>query len=462
MTARDYVLELKHIIIDDTLSDATKLQMIKQYHESDIADALQSLNREQRLKLYHLIGKEMTAEVFSYLDDVADYVDELSNENAADIIEQMDADDAVDVLEQLDNQDVQDIVSFMEDESVEDIKLISQYSDDEIGSKMTNNYILISKSNTVKEAMKKVVAQAADNDNVSVIYVEDENHKFFGALDLRDLIVARENTDLTTLMKCNYPYFYATDLVSENLGRLKNYALDSYPILDANQELIGVVTADDVVEVVTDEMEEDYAKLGGLTENEELDESIFLSVKKRIPWLIILLFLGLAQSTFISGFEAVIAALPAIVFFQTLILDMGGNIGTQSLAVTIRILANESIKKKDLVKTCLKEIRIGFFNGLLLSILSFAVVYLFLFLKKQPIQSEVFVQAEALKAAGIVAISLITAMTVCSLIGSLIPIIFMKIKVDPAVASGPFITTINDIICVLIYYGLATILFLLI
>lgn len=456
---RDYIEELQQII-ESNKTDEEKKVLILQYHESDIADALENLNKEQRLKLYHILGEENVSDIFAYLDNVADFVEELSQEKAADIIELMDSDDAVDVLEELGEEERKEIVSLMESESIEDIQLINQYDEDEIGSKMTTNYILISKTNTVKTAMKKVIREAAENDNVSMIFVEDEYHHFFGTLDLRDLIIARENDDLVSLMKQNYPYFYANEKVSDCIGRLKEYALDSYPILNGKNEIIGAVTSDDVVEVLDEEMADDYAKLGGLTEEESLNESVFMSIKKRLPWLIALLFLGLLVSSLISGFESVVATLPMIVFFQSLILDMAGNTGTQSLAVTIRLISTEETKKRDLWRVCFKELRVGFLNGLILSILAFSFVLLFLFITKQSIASEGYNIMEALKASGIVGVSLLCAMTLCSLIGCAVPIFFMKIKIDPAVASGPFITTINDIIAVLIYYGLAYLLFL--
>ncbi|MCM1130843.1 MAG: magnesium transporter [Roseburia sp.] len=456
---RDYVEELIKII-ESNKNEEEQKSLILQYHESDIADALANLNKDQRLKLYHILGEENVSEIFAYLDNVADYVEELSQEKAADIIELMDSDDAIDVLEELDEDDRKEIESLMEPDSIEDIKLIDQFSEEQIGSKMTTNFILISKSNNVKTAMKRVIKEAAENDNVSTIYVEDEYHHFFGALDLRDLIIARENDDLVSLMKQNYPYFYANEEVTDCIGRLRDYALDSYPILNAKNEIIGVVTSDDVVEVLDEEMGDDYAKLGGLTEEENLNESVFLSVKKRLPWLIALLFLGLVVSSLISGFETVVAALPVIVFFQSLILDMAGNTGTQSLAVTIRMLSVEEVKAKDLLKLCFKEIRVGFMNGVILAILAFAFVFCFLFITKQSISGDVYDHLQALKASGIVALSLLMAMTICSLIGSAIPIFFMKIKIDPAVASGPFITTLNDIIAIVLYYGLAYLLFL--
>ena len=248
--------------------------------------------------------------------------------------------------------------------------------------------------------------------------------------------------------------------MDEVLLKCRDYGLDSYPILNEDFAVIGVITADDVVEAIDEELGEDYAKLGGLTEEEDLKEPVFQSVKKRLPWLVILLFLGLVVSSLISGFEHVVAALPVVVFFQSMILDMAGNTGTQSLAVTIRLLSHDEITKKEILKTIVKEFKIGFLNGLVLAMLAFGFVYLFLFVTKQAVTTDVFSHLEALKAAGIVGISLFLSMTVCSLVGSLIPILFMKLKIDPAVASGPLITTINDVLAVLVYYGLAALIFL--
>ena len=458
---RDYVEELKVIIASENDDDAKKSDIL-QYHESDIADALEELEKSERLMLYRILGDEIVSEIFAYLENVEEYIEEISSEKAADIIELMDADDAIDILDELDEEDREEIVSLMEPEVVEDIELIEQYGADEIGSKMTNNFILISKTYRVKEAMKKVIKEAAENDNVSIIYVEDEFGKFFGALDLRDLIIARENDRLIDIIKQNYPSFYATEIVSEIIADLKDYGLDSYPILNENDEVIGVLTAADVSETVDEEMKEDYAKLAGLTEEEDLNESVFTSVKKRLPWLIVLLFMGLMVSGLISSFEDVVKTLPMIVFFQSLILGMAGNTGTQSLAVTIRLISDEEVSRKEILKTIFKEVRIGFFNGIILGSLAFGFVFLFLYFTNQGVTSDVFNLDEALKAAFIVGISLLIAMTICSVIGSIIPIIFKKIKIDPAVASGPFITTINDVLAVVIYYGLATLMFLLI
>ena len=446
-------------IIDSELPQSQIRELLLKYHENDIAEITDEMEPNERAELFRILGNEAAADVLLYSDDISEVVENMEPSEVADIIETMDADDAIDVLEELDDEQREEIVSLMEPEAVEDINTITQYDDDMIGSKMTTNYITVKKTDNVKEAMKKVIAQAADNDNVSTIYVEDETDHLYGVMDLRDLIIARPQTNLETIIKTNYPSFKATMYVSDVVNELKEYALDSYPIVDDDNKMLGVITSDDVVEVVDEEAGEDYAKLAGLTEEEDLDESVFASIRKRIPWLIVLLILGLAQAFSMSGFENVVACLPIIVFFQTLVLDMAGNTGTQSLAVTIRLLSTGEIGKKEVFKAIFKEIRVGFFNGLILSILSFAFVFGYLWIFNKGVHSSSFTYEEAFKGAGIVGMALLIAMTVSSFVGSLVPIFFSKIHIDPAVASGPFITTINDITALLIYYGLAAILF---
>lgn len=458
MEREDIIKELEEIL-KSNLSDAEKKEKLLQYHENDIADLSDEMEPSERDELFRILGNESAGDVLLYADDIGEVAENIEPEKLADIIETMDADDAIDVLEELDEDQRKEVVELMEPEAREDIKAIIKYDDDMIGSKMTNNYVVIKKTDTVKTAMKEVINQAAENDNVSSIYVLDENDKFYGVLELRELIIARANASLEPLIKKNYPYFKANALVDDCLNDLKEYGLDSYPILDEEDHLVGVITSDDVIEALDDQTGEDYAKLAGLTEEEELDESVFKSVKKRIPWLVVLLVLGLVQAFSMSGFESVVAALPIIVFFQTLVLDMAGNTGTQSLAVTIRMISTKEVTGKAIFKTIFKEIRVGMLNGLLLAILSFGFVLLYLKLANKGIKVDTtFELFNAMKGAGIVGVSLLIAMTVSSFIGTIVPIIFLKIKIDPAVASGPFITTINDVTALLIYYGLAALL----
>ena len=373
---RDYLEDIREIL-NSTKTDEEKKNEILQYHESDIADLLPNLTDEETEKLYRILGNENIAEVWTHADDIEDVIENINPELVADIIENMDADDAIDVLDELDDDKRDEIVNLLEPEAKEDITAITKYEDDQIGSMMTNNYISILNTNSVKEAMKRVIAEAADNDNVSLIYVVDEAEKLIGVIELRDLIIARQGTNINTILKTNYPFFRATELIEDCLEDLKEYALDSYPVLDNNDVLIGVITSLDVTEAVGDELGEDYAKLAGLTEEEDSDKGFIHSARKRLPWLLVLLVIGLAQSFSMSGFETVVAALPIIVFFQTLVLDMAGNSGTQSLAVTIRLLSKYEDSKKRIFNALIKELKVGLFNGIILGVLSFIIVLIF-------------------------------------------------------------------------------------
>ena len=432
---------------------------LENYHDSDIAEVICYLTEEERKKLYRILGKERVSNVFTYLENVEDYIAELENETAADLIELMDADDALDVLQELEEEDKKQITSLMEKDALEDVRLLASFEDDQIGSKMTTNYIIVKKNDTIKSAMKHLIKYSKENDNIYTLFVKDENGKFYGSIDLKDLIRAREDDDLEDIIHTQYPYVYSTELIEECINDLKDASLDLYPVLNEKDELIGVITQDDLVEVVEDELTEDYAKLAGLNEAEEIDEPVFKSVKKRIVWLVCLLILGMFISLVVSQFETVIDGIPMIVFFQSVILGMSGNAGTQSLAVTIRGLMDEDLSRKKIAKMVFKEVRVGLTNGLILSIISFGAVSLFLYVRNAPILGETLRINDLLLIAGCVSGALIPAFILSSFIGCIVPIIFKKIKIDPAVASGPLITTLNDIVGIVSYYGLAMLLF---
>lgn len=430
-----------------TLSDR-----LSDYHDNDIAEAFEQLNENERKTLYPVLGAERISEIFSYIEDPDEYLRELGIDGAAQVLSLMDSDDAVDAMDDLDLSTRKRLVDLMDNNSSHDVKLIMSYSNDEIGSLMTTNYIVIKNTLNVRQAMQELISQAGENDNISTVYVTNKHDKFFGAIDLKDLIVARADTPLSDIIMLSYPYVSDHTKIDECIERLKDYAEDSIPVIDGSKRLIGVITAEDLMEVSDEEMSEDYAKLGGLTEQEDLNESTFVSVKKRLPWLIILLFLGIGVSSIVGIFETVVAILPIVICFQSLILDMAGNVGTQSLAVTIRVLADDQVSGADKLRLVTKEIRIGFFNGLFLGIMAFMFIggYICIF-KHNPVHYAFLIS-------GCVGLSLIVAMVISSLVGTLIPIFFNRIKIDPAVASGPLITTVNDLVAVISYYGLVWIL----
>ncbi len=439
-------------IVRSNLEGDELLQRLGQYHENDIAQALQELEKEERISLYSKLGEEWVSEIFSYLEEPETYAMELDIDNLAKVINEMDSDDAVDLLEEIDENTKKRLDPILDEEVKADIDLINSYEEDEIGSMMTTNFILISKDLSIRQAMRELVKQAGDNDNISNIYVYDAKGAFYGAIELKDLIVAREYTQLDTLISRAYPYLQSHDKISESIERIKDYAENSLPVLNEKMEVIGIITAQDIIEAVDDEMGDDYAKLAGLTAEEDLRETTLESMKKRLPWLIALLFLGMGVSYVVGSFEMVVATLPIVICFQSLILDMAGNVGTQSLAVTIRVLMDENLGAKDKIRLVSKEVRVGFCNGLFLGgmALVFVGLYTVLF-KHYPVQ-------EAFLISACVGVALMLAMIISSMVGTLIPLLFHKIKIDPAVASGPLITTVNDLVAVVTYYGLAWIL----
>lgn len=360
----------------------------------------------------------------------------------------METSDVVDVLRHLEKEERETIIVLPNSEVRSEVKLLSSFDEDEIGSVMSTNYIVVSDQCSIKEAMSELVKQAAENDNISTIYVVDKHDTFYGAIDLKDLIIARDGTDLTTIMTCSYLYIYARTTIEDCIPQLMDYSEDSIPVLDNENKLIGIITAHDLVEVVGEELNEDYAKFAGLSAEEDLEEPIFLSVKKRLPWLFILLGMGLGVSATVGLFESIVAQLPVIMCFQSLILDMAGNVGTQSLAVAIRVLMDKQISGKQKITLIFKECRVGLTNGIILGILSFLAIGAYLSVKGNEVTF-------AFAVSGCLGIAMVLAMLISSLSGTIIPIFFQKIGIDPAVASGPLITTINDLVAVISYYGLA-------
>ena len=436
-------------IIGSGMTRAEIAAELGNYHDNDIAEALELMAAPSRKKLYSILGVRRMADIFTYVDDFSIYAGDMTVEQAVSVLECMDADDAIDALESVKDESLQNkLISLMDKDVSDDIQLIRSFSEDEAGSLMTNDFVSIPETYTVKQAMNSLVHQAGENDNINTIYVTKDG-RYAGAIDLRKLIIAREYTPLGEIISSNYPSVNAKDKVSDIIEKLKDYAEDSIPVVDDKNKLIGVITADDVVEAVDDEMGDDYARLGGLTAEEDLNEKLGESMKKRLPWLVLLLGLGLCVSSVVGMFEGIVAKVAIVVCFQSLVLDMAGNAGTQSLAVTIRVLMDEDISGREKLGFVLKEMRVGLVSGLSLGVLTSLCVAIYLWLAKSTTLGYGFAVA------GCVGTSLVVAMMVASLTGAVIPMFFHKIKVDPAVASGPLITTVNDLVAVVIYYSLA-------
>jgi magnesium transporter len=447
---QDYTQDILAVVRSNT-SPAAMSDKLGDFHANDIADAMPRLTVQERCKLYRILELDMLSDIFEYTDsdNAAEYVKEMDVKKGAAILSRMETDALVEVLHKIDKAKKKLLFELMDDDVRHDIEMIASFDEDEIGSRMTTNCIIIRENLTVKQAMNSLVEQAAKNDNISTIFVVTESQKFYGAIDLKDLIIARQDKSLEDLVATSYPYVYAEEDIDDCIEELKAYSEDSIPVLDNDNRLLGVITSSNIIDLVDDEMGEDYAMLAGLTAEEDLKEPLKESMKKRMPWLIILLGLGMVVSSVVGIFEKVVTALPIIMCFQSLILDMAGNVGTQSLAVTIRVLTDEELTLKQQLGFVLKELKVGFFNGMIIGSISFMITGLFIWLAK----GQTVVNAFAMS--GCIGGALWLAMIISSVVGTIIPIFFTKIKVDPAVASGPLISTVNDLVAVVTYYGLA-------
>ena len=449
---QDYTKEILEVIRSN-ISPAVLSKRLQDFHENDIADVLPELSSAERNKLYRIFDLDTLSDILEYTDEemAVTYLEEMSLKKAAAILSRTETNILAEILQHFDKEKRRLLIELLDDEARHDIEMINSFDEEEIGSRMTTNYIVIQDHLSVKEAMSALVSQAAQNDNISTIFVVNSNQEFYGAIDLKDLIIARQDHPLSELIVTSYPYVYGTALIDDCMEDLKDYSEDSIPVLDNDNRLIGVITSANIVDLVDDEMGEDYAKLAGLTAEEDLKEPLKESMKKRMPWLIILLGLGMVVSSVVGIFEKVVTNLPIIMCFQSLILDMAGNVGTQSLAVTIRVLMDENLKAKQKLGLILKEARIGLANGFVLGVMTLAVLGIYIHFFKGYDWGHAFLIAACVGGA------LITAMVISSIVGTVIPMFFHKIHVDPAVASGPLITTVNDLVAVITYYGLSLI-----
>ena len=435
-------------IIKSNVSPAVLSKRLQDFHENDLAEVLPELSSAERSKLYRIFDLDTLSDILEYTDEetAVTYLEEMNLKKAAAILSRIETNVLSDILQHFDKEKRRLLIELLDDDVRHDVEMINTFDDEEIGSRMTTNCIIINNHLSVKGAMSALVSQAAQNDNISTIFVVNDNQEFYGAIDL---IIARQDHPLDELVVTSYPYVYGTALIDDCIEDLKDYSEDSIPVLDNDNRLIGVITSANIVDLVDDEMGEDYAKFAGLTAEEDLQEPLKESMKKRMPWLVILLGLGMIVSSVVGIFEKVVTNLPIIMCFQSLILDMAGNVGTQSLAVTIRVLMDESLTGRQKLELVFKEMRIGLCNGGLLGLMSFVLIGLYIWLFK----GKTLVFAYAVSAC--IGCSLLLAMLISSAVGTCIPLFFKKIHIDPAVASGPLITTINDLVAVISYYGMS-------
>lgn len=424
-------------------------QLLMNYHPYDCAIVFRKLPMDTLKKILNNVDVSCLGLIFTYLEslEASILLNEIDIKRAALILSKMEPDDATNILQNLDENIVDDLLKLMEKDDASDINNLLKYKEHTAGAVMSNNFIHLSVKMDVKEAMKVLIKEANDSEFIEDLFITDQNI-LVGVITLKDLIIARANQKIEDIIKCDISFVDVHDEISLVIQKMKDLDITSIPVVEKNK-LVGIITIDDVIDEAIDDIDTDYVKMVGINEGKK---TLFLgNVFKRLPWLICLLIVSLLISNLTALFENVIVQVTVFAFFQSLVFDMAGNAGTQSLGVAIRLISkHEMDEKKDIHHHIFKELCLSIIQALLLGILTFGMCYLYLTIIKDHNLAKWLVSL-------IISISLILSLVITQMLGIIIPLFFHKIKLDPAIASGPLITTISDILAIVIYFGLATI-----
>ncbi|EGQ1456177.1 magnesium transporter [Staphylococcus aureus H47224] len=414
-------------------------------HTYEQSEYFEDTTDENRQKIFQYLSPEEVANFFDQLDiDDDEYellFDKMNATYASYILEEMSYDNAVDILNELTKPKVASLLTLMNKDDANEIKALLHYDEDTAGGIMTTEYLSLKAHTPVKEALLLVKAQAPDAETIYVIFVVDDDGKLVGVLSLRDLIVAENDAYIEDIMNERVISVNVADDQEDVAQVMRDYDFMAVPVIDYQEHLLGIITIDDILDVMDEEASEDYSRLAGVSDIDSTNDSIIKTALKRLPWLIILTFLGMITATILGRFEKTLENVALLAAFIPIISGMSGNSGTQSLAVSVRNITTGEINEQSKFRIALREAGSGVLSGVVCSTILFTIIVA---IYHQPLL------------ALIVAGSLTCAMTVGTFVGSMIPLLMNKLNIDPAVASGPFITTINDIISMLIYFGLAT------
>ena len=372
-------------------------------------------------------------------EDMKDYLAEMAPRYVADMLSEMYADNAADILNELDKEEALKYLSLMTSENVNRIKGLLGYEDKTAGAIMTTDYISIVANQTIRSALNLLRQKAPQAEVIYYVYVVDSRNHLVGVISLRDLIVNDADTLISEMMEERVISIDVTEDQEDVAKTIRDYDFLAVPVVNSRKELLGIITVDDIIDVIDDEAASDYSGLAGV-DVEAVAETPLKASIKRLPWLITLLFLGMSTATLISHYEVLINEASILAVFISLITGTAGNAGTQSLAVAVRKLAISDEKDMSFFKLIINEVLTGLITGCVTGFVIFIVVG---FWKDNFILGFV------------IGIAMLCAITVANLAGSFIPILMEKIGFDPAVASGPFITTLSDLTSVLIYFNIA-------
>lgn len=419
-------------------------ELFLELHIFEQGQFYQSLTDEQRRQMYAYLSPKEIADMFDVIEEdnihMTDYLSEMRPGYAADMLAEMYTDNAVDLLNTLDKKQTAKYLSIMPHESAREIRELLHYEDDTAGAIMTTEYVSIVANQTVRSAMYVLKNEATAAETIYYIYVVDQANHLVGVISLRDLIINDDDVMIADILSERVISVHVGDDQEDVAQTFRDYDFLALPVTDYDEHLLGIVTVDDIIDVIDDEAASDYSGLAGVNV-EEVSENPMRSAMSRLPWLITLLFLGMATASLISHYEELVSEASILAVFISLITGTAGNAGTQSLAVAVRRLAMTEDKERSFLGTVIGEILTGLITGAITGLTIFAIVSIW---KGNPTLGFV------------IGIAMMFAITVANLAGSLIPMLMDKLGFDPAVASGPFITTLSDLTSVLIYFNIAS------
>ena len=418
--------------------------LVKEYHYADLAEIFEALQIDQAVYLFKLIDSEKSADMLPELDeDVRESIlDALSSEEIATEIEELDTYDAVDIIAELSDEVRIEVINQISDtEHADDIRELLTYDENSAGGLMAKELVCVNHNWTVTRCVREMRVQAQEVTRVHSIYVVDNENILLGRLSLKDLLTANEKSKIKSVYIPKVDYV-TIDVDGEEVAKIMSkYDLEAIPVVNEQKQLMGRITIDDIVDLIKDEAEKDYQLAAGISSDVEADDSIFQHTKARLPWLILGLVGGLGSVFILEGFEGFMnhPSHKALFFFTPLIAAMAGNVGVQSSAIIVQGLANDVVKGS-LLNRLFKEVGLGLINGGALALL----VILFGVATQQPTDVSLTI-----------ALSMLCVIIVSALIGTFVPIVLNRNGIDPAIATGPFITTSNDIFGIFLFFYIA-------
>ncbi|MFT4806436.1 MAG: magnesium transporter, partial [Psychroserpens sp.] len=428
----DELIEQVELCIENK-DDKELKRVLNEFHFADVAEILDELDLEDSVYVIKLLDSEITSEILMELDeDIREKVlKNLSAKEIAEEVEELDTDDAADMIAELPENRQAEVISKIEDEEHRDeITELLAYEEDTAGSLMAKELVKVYETWTVGGCLRRIRGQAKEVTRVHSIYVVNKEEKLIGRLSLKDLIVAKSDQKISDISKDTVDSVNVNDDLEVVAKVMAKYDLEAIPVVDDNQTLLGRITIDDIVDVLKEEAEKDYQMAAGLTGDVEADDSILELTRARLPWLVLGLFGGLGSVFIMKGYENIMETVPSLFFYTPLIAAMAGNVGVQSSAIIVQGIANDNVKGS-MGSRLLKEVGLSLINGFVLALL----VILFGFIIGQD-------TTESLA----IAVSMMSVIVVAALVGTFVPIILDKRGIDPAIATGPFITTSNDIL----------------